>query len=165
MGQIKISNYTWSLILSKMAEFVKKQTRSVVRTWGIGDCLSVPPIFFGNSYSSEVPSEITKIYGQVKEVFTITCCLGFKWNRKLSMDKVTNEPTSTTKQCIDVNSNHLITSDDYQPTNQCMSLTLSIDEQDILLQLKKEKGSQKKNVSEKNKGSEDKGSDKKGSDK
>ena len=48
-----------------MADTVKSNRICLRPTITIDDYVSVPPIFFGQGYSSAIPSWIDKIYGRV----------------------------------------------------------------------------------------------------
>lgn len=95
-----------------------KKSREKRNTWEPGDCLSVPPIFFGPGYSATVPGDITKIYGRVKEVFTHRLLVKWDLDQNEShvySDKVTKEPKETKSQYINVDViDRVITADDYE---------------------------------------------------
>ena len=72
-----------------MAETVKVESRKKI---GIieGDCVSIPPIFFGRQWSSNVPSHITKITGRVQRVFTnrVTVCWDLDGSEQTRYSKI-----------------------------------------------------------------------------
>ena len=120
-----------------MADAAKtgSRTRTLRTSWEVGDCVSVPPIFFGQDYSATVPSFINKIIGRVEQVHTNR--LSVQWDgdrlvQTVSMDKVTKEPRDTVTQYIGVDAtpihfessaitHRVITEDDFQPADQSTS--------------------------------------------
>ena len=71
--------------------------------YNVGDCVSVPPIYFGVQYSSCIPSQITKIYGRV--VYVLDGSLRVKWDvdgtvATVKNEKVTVEENSLPPQVI-----------------------------------------------------------------
>ena len=87
-----------------MAETVKVESRR--KKIGIieGDCVSIPPIFFGCQWSSNVPSHITKITGRVRHVFTnrVTVCWDLNGSEQtVDTQKLSIEVRDTPKQVLE----------------------------------------------------------------
>ena len=88
-----------------MAHIVKVQTRHFKNViLKEGDCVSVPPLYFGTVFSQSVPHEITKIYGRVLYVSEAVAEVKVKWDVDGLIDQVNtskievedrNTPTQT----------------------------------------------------------------------
>ena len=124
-----------------MADTVKSNRRFILPTFKVGDCVSVPPIYFGYSYSVTVPSSIVKIYGRVTYVHDVS--LRVKWDPDqtedtVKMEKVTLEENSIPLQVIVTDNLNDTEDDDMQePTSakeaaksHCILVEAGLEEKD-----------------------------------
>ena len=101
-----------------MAEMSITSTRICKKIlWEIGDCVSVPPLFFGKNYAAAIPESVTKIIGRVKQVFTGRLLVTWDADRTENMvyfQNVEQERRDTEIQVLSDNTESIITASEVE---------------------------------------------------